>query len=542
MTEEFSAMKKRIENLEESLSRSHKTEQALEESERKYRELVENAKSAIVKLDTEGRILFINEYAEQLFEYTKEELTGKPAIGTIVPAMDSDGRDLKKMVGIFTTKTGEHYETRNENENITKSGQRLWMSWNNRPVLDEHGRLVGLISIGQDITARKQAEEKQKKLRDNLQAMWDIAQLADEDIKALCDRVLIEIVKQTGSQYGFYGFIPPDESEMVLHSWSRETMKDCSVLVKPIHYPMEKAGIWGDAVRKRKPVTINDYESDFPGKGGLPDGHVSLTRLISVPVFSGEKIVALGAVANKNTLYSDEDVELIGAFMTNIQFVIDRKKAREKLQASLDEKEVLLKEIHHRVKNNLAVVTSLLNLQSSGIDDPEAKEAFKNSMSRIRAMALIHEKLYKSEDLRQIYASDYLEAIVENLVLNYRTLGSDIDVERKLDDIPLTIEQAIPCGLIMNELITNAFKYAFPGQAKGHITVTFAQQDDHSYKLAISDNGVGLPADISFPPPSSTPSLGLQLVEVLARQLDGRVRLKRSNGTQFNIIFPIRNS
>ena len=217
---------------------------------------------------------------------------------------------------------------------------------------------------------------------------------------------------------------------------------------------------------------------------------------------------------------------------TNLLMEIEeRTKIEEQLKLSLKEKNVMLKEIHHRVKNNMQIISSLLSLQSRHIKDEESLQIFNDSQDRIRSMALVHEKLYQSSDFSSIDFSEYVHDLVNSIhhpkLINIKT---DIDVE----NIVIDINKAIPCGLIINELITNAFKHAFPNGQNGKITITMNQHDKNSYILIISDNGIGLQENLDF---KKTESLGLQLVTGLVRQLQGNIDVDRTTGTKFTIIF-----
>ncbi len=206
------------------------------------------------------------------------------------------------------------------------------------------------------------------------------------------------------------------------------------------------------------------------------------------------------------------------------------------LQDSLEEKEVLLREIHHRVKNNMQIITSLLNLQSAYISDKKTVEMFKESQNRIRTMALIHEKLYKSKDLAKIDLKEYLRSLTTDLIQSYGEKVGRITFKVDAEDISLGIDTAIPCGLIINELISNALKYAFPDNRKGEIRVAF-HRNKGKVELIVADNGVGLPENINL---ESAESLGLRLVSILVRdQLHGTVHLERDGGTEFRIVFKI---
>jgi PAS domain S-box-containing protein len=179
---------------------------------------------------------------------------------------------------------------------------------------------------------RKRMEEEQARLQRRLEALWKTARMVNADYQTLCNHVLVEIVAMTQSRYGFYGFLNEDESVMTLYSWSKEAMKDCQIQDKSIEYPIVKAGLWGDAVRKRRILIINDYQADHPSKRGLPKGHVPLTRILVVPIFSNSRIVALAAVANKPTQYTEEDAEQINAFVTSAQTILEKRQAEEALK------------------------------------------------------------------------------------------------------------------------------------------------------------------------------------------------------------------
>ncbi|MCP4217767.1 MAG: GAF domain-containing protein [bacterium] len=528
-------LQEKVKQLEKAETEKEKALDALKVSEERYRKLVENVRSVVLQMDTRGKIVFINEYGEKLFQYKKEELIGKHAVGTIVPEFDRNGRNLREMVNRFLKDVGPHFDSPNENENITKDGTRLWMSWHNRAEMDEDGRFSGMLSVGLDITAQKDTKKKQQRLRKILQTQWDVAKMVDDDLKTICDRILEKIVELTDSKYGFYGFLNEMEDVMYLHAWSLDVMDDCDVGDKPIRYPIQKAGIWGDAVRKRQTVIINDYQSDFCGKLGLPDGHVSLTRVMSVPIFSGDKIVALGAVANKVTEYTKEDTETVSALLTNLQGLIERRKAEDIVQDSLKEKEILLKELHHRVKNNLATIISLLRIQFADLEDPKVTAALDNSLNRIRTMSLLHDKLYRSDNMSEIDASEYLSEIARKLFVNCRDTRVPISLDLQLESVYLAIDQAIYCGLMLNELITNSLRHAFHKSEEGCIRIELGRDKD-SCNLVVSDNGCGMQLHRKSP---STSSLGMKLVEAMVKQLGGEGKLTSCDGTSFGITFPI---
>jgi two-component sensor histidine kinase/CHASE2 domain-containing sensor protein len=205
-----------------------------------------------------------------------------------------------------------------------------------------------------------------------------------------------------------------------------------------------------------------------------------------------------------------------------------------RLSALVEEKNVLLKEIHHRVKNNMQVISSLLNLQSDHIQDPGALEIFADTRNRVRSMALIHEKLYQSSDLAQINFGEYIKALTSGLASSFASKMRGVRIATESDDVLLTVDEAVPCGLIVNELVTNCFKYAFAGGAPGEIKVALKRLPEKKLQLSVGDDGVGFPESIDF---RTTESLGLQLVNTLTDQLDGSIALRNGRGTTFEITF-----
>ncbi len=226
-----------------------------------------------------------------------------------------------------------------------------------------------------------------------------------------------------------------------------------------------------------------------------------------------------------------------GRSSTSIQVIlhdITRRKTYEKqIKQSLNEKEVLLKEIHHRVKNNLQIISSLLNLQSRYIEDKNALGVFKESQNRIKSMALIHEKLYQSEDLTKIDFAEYIKSLTLQLFHSYSIDRSTVELSINFEGILFDIDTSIPCGLIINELISNSLKYAFPNGRKGKISVDL-QLEGEKCVLIISDDGVGFPEGMDF---QNTDTLGLRLVNILVNQIDGVIALDRHGGTSFKIEF-----
>lgn len=213
--------------------------------------------------------------------------------------------------------------------------------------------------------------------------------------------------------------------------------------------------------------------------------------------------------------------------------ITEKKLSEKEIVESLKEKEVLLKEIHHRVKNNLQVISSILNLQSSFVKDEKTLEILDESRNRIRSMAIIHENLYRTTNFSSIDFTGYLQNLCINLISSYHVYSGVVEFKDEMENIDLVLDQAIPCGLLVNELITNSIKYAFPSKQAGIITVGLEEKDGKIY-LRIEDNGIGLPKDFDM---MKTDTLGLQLVSTLAEQLDGEITVRNHQGTKYLITF-----
>jgi PAS domain S-box-containing protein len=217
------------------------------------------------------------------------------------------------------------------------------------------------------------------------------------------------------------------------------------------------------------------------------------------------------------------------------QDVSARKLAEESMKASLHEKETLLKEIHHRVKNNLQIVSTLLDLQSGHTSDVQALAMFQESRGRVKSMALIHERLYRSQDIARVDFSDYVRRLADDLYHTYNLSSHEIELVLEIDYLPLSIDLAIPCGLLLNELMSNCFKHAFADVAGARLRIALHLDSAATNVLIVSDNGAGFPADTDF---RNTTSFGLQLVNTLVDQLDGTIELTSDPGTTFTVRFP----
>ena len=281
--------------------------------------------------------------------------------------------------------------------------------------------------------------------------------------------------------------------------------------LRELGFPEEQAEHWETQIKKAfDEKKISNTQFDFDGKNGRT-------------TFDWRLIPELDSDGNIKTVLSIA------------RDITEHKKAEGQIQRDLKEKETLLRELYHRTKNNMQVISSLLTLQSSYIKDEKVLKYFQDVQNRIYSMSLVHQKLYQSQDLSNIELVSYIEDLTKTLVSSYQDNAKRVQVKLDLERVKLPIEAAIPCGLLINEVITNSLKYAFPGDRAGEIGVVLHAGQNDEVDLWISDDGVGLPNDIDT---SNPKTLGLQLIKDLAEyQLDGKVVLNRESGTEFHITF-----
>ena len=301
--------------------------------------------------------------------------------------------------------------------------------------------------------------------------------------------------------------------------------------------------------------TIEWVNDGFIQLMGMPKEKLLNNNLSEINVYTNIKNEIREAVTNKHSRIFESNVTTynienlwISSTLTPIYdeegilkklVVVDSditagKKMQKLIETSLKEKDVLLKEIHHRVKNNLQIIISLLNLQTGYIKDEVTLKAVKDGQSRVRSMALVHEKFYQSDELSEIDFAEYIEKLCHFIYQSYGDKTDRIHLQISGDKIGLDMDTAMPCGLLVNEIVSNSYKYAFPNQEKGTIQIDF-KKNDNKIILFIQDNGVGFPEEYDL---EKSESLGMQLIQALTSQLDGDLVVSRENGTSFKISFP----
>lgn len=444
------------------------------------------APDAMVVVDADGRIVLVNAQAEALFGYDREDLIGR-TVEELVPQRFRD----------------RHVDHRNEYLEKPrvrpmgmgldlfarrKDGSEVPVEISLSPVHTDDGLLV--TAAVRDVTERRKAEQK---FRGLLESAPDAMVIVDGEGR------MVLVNAQTEKLFGYERAELIDQRvELLVPARFRDAHVDhrTEFQREPRKRPM---GADLDLYARRKDGT------EFPVEISLSPLHTEEGTLVTAA----------------------------------IRDVTDRKNAQEQILESLREKEVLLREVHHRVKNNLQVVSSLLSLQADSVDDPDTFALFRESHDRVRSMALLHEKLYQSKDLAAVDFTEYVRDLVSGLATAYGVDRQRVEIRIDVPDVRLSIDPAIHAGLLVNELIVNALKHAFPDGRRGKVAVGFHRTGDE-LEMRVADDGVGLPEGMD---PARATSLGLQLVNTLVEQLDGTLEVRDGRpGAEFRVRFPVQEA
>lgn len=759
----------------------HKADLARELSEARYRTTLFSIGDGVIVTDAAGRIDFLNPAAEHMTGWTEGEARGRP-VDEVFSIVNEENRRPADNPVARILREGLIVGLANHTLLLSRDGREIPIADSGAPIHKENGLIGGVVLVFSDQTAERRVEREMKRNVTRLRTLVEILQHPAESVQDYLDFALSEAVRLTGSKLGYIYHYHEDRKQFILNTWSREVMKECTILNPATVYDLDKTGIWGEAVRRRRPIIVNDFAAPHPLKKGYPEGHAPLHKYMTIPVFKDQEIAAVVGVANKESDYTDEDVlqlsilmesawrvvERIGAeealresekkfqsvfeasnvgksltqptgevrpnealcrmlgyaeaeltamkwqdmtpiedieavesvlrpfysgeaesarfekryvrkdgsilwgdvsvaarrdaegrlvhFITSViditarkeaerrlegltsrqtamlsaipdiimevdadkryvwanaaglvffgpdvigreaaeyfeggqttyetveplfkgqedviyveswqrrrdgqkrllawwcrvlknargevagalstaRDITGQKEAEEKLRLALKEREVMLREIHHRVKNNIQIVASLLRLQSRRTEDARAREALIDSQNRIRSMALIHEKLYQTNDFSCIALEGYFQNMGSHLLTVFRETAGEVRLAVDARDVALDINRAIPLGLIVNELLTNALKHAFSGRRDGEILIRLVRRPEGAHILTVKDNGIGFPDSHAGP---KGDSLGLEIVRDLVGQIDGSLEIRNDAGAEITIRF-----
>jgi len=524
-------------------------------SAEQFRLTLEAAPTAMILVDAGGRIVLVNAQVEKVFGYSRSELVGK-TVEMLVPASFRE-RHREYRSAFSSEPTARPMGSGRDLYGRRKDGTEVPIEIGLNPIQTPEGDFV--LSSVVDVTERRHAEQERTRLVTDLQRL---ARELDARVAARTEQ-LAEVHDALVASEARYralfddspiSLLEEDFSDAVayLRDLGEQGTEDlrARLISDPYVVAVAAAKVKIIAVNQ---ATLRTFEAAAEADllGGLPhifgqdslsvfrdelaaflDGKTSFETETITHTLKGRRnnsSVRLSVVAGHEQTWSRVVVSVFD--------ITAHKEAERNIRASLQEKEVLIKEVHHRVKNNLQVISSLLNLQAQHIADPVDRGLFAESQNRVQSIALVHEKLYQSPDLSQVHFEEYVQTLVSNLF--HALDAAERGVVAKVDarGIRLPVGLAIPCGLIINELVTNSLKHAFPDGRRGSVEVLLHPSDQQRLELVVRDDGVGLPPGLD---PRQTPSLGLDLVYTFADQLEAAVDVIHSPGTAFSFVFSRR--
>lgn len=472
---------------QQELEERKRSQAALEASERKFRKMLENMHLFALMLDLEGRVTFCNDFGLQLVGMERDAVLGRDWFETFIP---SEIRAEMRTVFAKNFTTG-NFPPHHENEILVEGGtRRALIAWNNMVVRDPDNNIIGVSSIGEDITARRGAESALRAseawLRSFVDSMDDVIFSLDTE-------------QRHTAVYGRWVERMGMSPEYFLGRTARELFgPEAAQVHETSNTQVLTTGV------------STTYEWEVNG--------LNFQTTLSPLLGPEGEVIGLVGVGRDITVLKDYQMQL---------------------QTALDEKTLMLSEIHHRIKNNLQVVLGLLELQFANVEDEGTQQMLRESQNRVKAIALIHERLYQTPGKSQVNARLYIQSLTRYLTQTYDAMVRGIVVEQSIADLELDIDLAIPCALIVSELISNALKYAFPPGWKSPdgtpLTLRVAlHHNGDLVRLEVADNGVGLPEDMEL---ETSPRLGLRLIKMLARQIDGEVSIGQNAGTCIAVTF-----
>jgi PAS domain S-box-containing protein len=451
--------------------------------EERFRRVVEAAPNAMVMINASGRIEMVNAQAEQVFGYARQEMLGQP-VEMLVPERFR-GHHPGLRGAFFADPRTRSMGAGRDLFGLRKDGSEFPVEIGLNPIETDEGPMV--LSAIVDISARKRLEERFRL----------VVEAAPSAMVMINASGRIEMVNAQAEEV--FGYARAEMLGQPVEMLVPKRFRG--------HHPGLRQSFFADP--KARPMGAG---RDLYGLA--KDGTEFPVEIGLNPIETEEGPMVLSAIVD----------------------ISDRKQKEERIQLALKEKDVLLGEVHHRVKNNLQIVHSLLDLQSARITDRTALAMLRDSQNRIRSMGLIHQTLYQSKDFAKVDFSRFLDSLVPTLVGSYGANPDRIGLSVEAAQVLLPINAAIPCGLVVNELISNALKHAFPGDRRGQIWVKLFRQAGGGTVLSVADDGVGIPEGVDL---TKTSTLGLQLVTLLADQLGGKIAMRRSDPTEFVLSFAI---
>ncbi len=570
LIKEIEILKSRVADLEQLKVNNEKIESELIKSEEKYKALFENSPSMYFTVNSSGNIADVNEFGCKELGYSAHELIGTPVLNLF---HDGDRQTASKQLNLCFDNPGSFYDW--EFRKIKKSGEIIWVRETARSFHSAESGLIVLIDC-RDITVLKEAENELKKTVDKLKIKTKYEELINSISQVIHKSINVKDVLDNTAEAINNSIDVVDKVSIYLVEGREALIKAHSgapnwYIEKVGRIPFGSGYTW-NTITSGDLNYCSDTDSDnLVGPAGILLG---IKSYVSIPIKFDSNIIGVINVASfRKNIFKEEDISLLSLVASQVSMVMENIRQSEELQQtydileervkgrtlellksnallreeiekriraeieikkSLQEKEILLKEVQHRVKNNLQVISSMLDLQTDYVKDSGVLKLFVEAQKRVKSMALVHERMYQSEVLTDLDFTQYIENLGNYIFKIYGVNTKRISMKIDINEANIDFNRAIQLGLIVNELISNSLKHAFPDDLAGQVNVRLDSEDEY-FILTTSDNGVGLPKKFRL---RQTKSLGLQLVQALTNQLKGSIKIDRRKGTRFRIKFP----
>jgi PAS domain S-box-containing protein len=570
LIKEIEILKSRVADLEQLKVNNEKIESELIKSEEKYRSLFENSPSMYFTVNCSGNITDVNEFGSKELGYSADELIGTPVINIF---HNEDRKTVSEQLALCFDNPGSFYDW--EFRKIKKSGEIIWVRETARSFHSKENEMIALIEC-RDITVLKEAENELKKTVETLKIKTKYEELINSISQVIHKSINVKDVLDNTAEAINNSIDVVDKVSIYLVEGREALIKAHSgapnwYVEKVDCIPFGTGCTW-NTITSGDLNYCSDTDSDnLVGPAGILLG---IKSYVSIPIEFDSNIIGVINVASfRKNSFKEEDISLLSLVAGQVSTVMENIRQSEELQQtynileervkgrtlellksnallreeiekriraeieikkSLQEKEILLKEVQHRVKNNLQVISSMLDLQTDYVKDSGVLKLFVEAQKRVKSMALVHERMYQSEVLTDLDFTQYIENLGNYIFKIYGVNTKRISMKIDINEANIDFNRAIQLGLIVNELISNSLKHAFPDDLAGQINVRLDSEDKY-FILTTSDNGVGLPKKFRL---RQTKSLGLQLVQALTNQLKGSIKIDRRKGTRFRIKFP----
>lgn len=493
-------------------------------------EIVSTITNFLIITDCKRRINYVNSAGIKLLGYTEEDVKGIDIEMILTDNVSEDLDDQLKNNHI------KDFETKLKSKNGVSIPVLLSVS-----VISKGSNKFGILFMGVDITKTKAIEKEKRAIAkqtiERQSMLLDLYKTNIYDQQTTLKKITETVSKTLKVDRVSIWFFMDDKSALKCADLykSKEDVHEDNHTLKSSDYPKYMNELKTSPNITADDVMDNDATSELKKSYLEPN---NIKSMMDIPIWLEGEIY--GVLCHEQTgnkrkwTYDEQDFAISVSYIISLSLeATKRDNAQKQIIHSLEEKNVLLREIHHRVKNNMQIISSLLSLQASTIKNPEMKNMFNESQNRVRSMSMIHEQLYQRDNLSKIDFNIYVNGLIKSLFQIYTTRIKQVSWKVDIVDVKLGLETAIPCGLIINELVSNSLKHAFKEDKKGEIIVKMKKHDD-DITLIVSDNGAGLPDNFKI---NEQSTLGLKLVNTLINQLDGNLDIHAKNDTTFTINF-----